>query len=394
MQGAYVLENKKGQVVRTLRWESPRLVLVYRKDTRRIEPVENIQDLIDLDIPHEILAEVSDSDVQKKPVKLADAGFLKWVPEITEMSPSIKTQEDSSEDYYKALKWAALVQCVLLAFVFVMAHFAQGPQKPEEEQQVVQVMPRPQVVSPMTHKASRARVRTAPVAKRRVVAPKVAQVRANRKSKAREISINNVGVLSVLGSSLNKANRDGGLKLSAVKTSRGPGLGGAAGSGGVQTSIYGKGLLSAALGPEARLQGSGGYGRHGSGGGQGGYGRLSMVGSSSAYFQPVESEAEIEGGLDREQIAEVIQRHLGQIRYCYEHGLQIDPSLKGRVAVKFLIGGTGIVSTAQVANTSLHSDRVESCIVSRLRSWKFPEPRGGVIVKVNYPFVLKRVSQG
>ena len=151
--------------------------------------------------------------------------------------------------------------------------------------------------------------------------------------------------------------------------------------------------MAAPLGPQGHAGGAGGYGTHGRGGGQAGYGKISLTGSSSAFFQPMEQEAIIEGGLDREQIAEVIQRHLGQIRFCYEQGLQEKPQLNGRVAIRFYINGGGFVNTAAVSNTSLHAGDVESCIVGHLKSWKFPEPRGGVVVKVTYPFVLKRVTQ-
>ena len=121
---------------------------------------------------------------------------------------------------------------------------------------------------------------------------------------------------------------------------------------------------------------------------------MSLIGSSNAYFEPVEREAMIEGGLDRDQINEVIQRHIGEVRFCYEQGLQGRPELSGRVTMRFLINGRGSVATANVARTSLRSDSVESCITQRLKAWKFPEPRGGVTVKVSYPFLLRRTSQG
>ncbi len=99
-------------------------------------------------------------------------------------------------------------------------------------------------------------------------------------------------------------------------------------------------------------------------------------------------------GLDRDQIAEVINRNLGQIRFCYEQGLQGDPRLNGRVAVDFTIGGNGLVKSASVENTTLNSKMVEDCITMRVKSWKFPIPQGKVDVKVTYPFVLRRTGQG
>ena len=171
-------------------------------------------------------------------------------------------------------------------------------------------------------------------------------------------------------------------------------MGGTEGSGGVQTSLYGKGLTSAPLGAGANLQGGGGYGTKGKGGGQAGYGKLSLTGSAGTNPIALTQEATVETGLDRDQIAAVVNRNMGQVRFCYEQGLQGDPSLNGRVAIDFTISGTGQVSAAQVANTTLNSKMIEECIVMRLKTWKFPLPQGGVNVKVVYPFNLKRAGQG
>ncbi len=121
---------------------------------------------------------------------------------------------------------------------------------------------------------------------------------------------------------------------------------------------------------------------------------MHIAGSSGAYFEPLAEDSIVEGGLDRDQINAVIQQNLGEVTYCYEEGLQSHPRLAGRVAVHFVIGSRGWVTAAHVANTSLRSPRVESCIVQKLRGWKFPRPTGNVSVRVTYPFVLKRLSQG
>jgi hypothetical protein len=171
-------------------------------------------------------------------------------------------------------------------------------------------------------------------------------------------------------------------------------LGGTGGSGGVQTSLYGKGITSAALGPGANISGGGGYGTKGKGGGQAGYGSLSLVGSAGGMPVPLGAEAEIAQGLDRSAIDEVIRRNLGQVRFCYEQALQGAPSLSGRVAMGFVIGGNGLVKTADVENSTMANKGVEDCISMRLKTWKFPLPQGGVDVKVTYPFVLRRQGQG
>ena len=121
---------------------------------------------------------------------------------------------------------------------------------------------------------------------------------------------------------------------------------------------------------------------------------MNMGGTAAAYFEPLDEEALVEGGLDKDQIAAVINRHIGEVIYCYEKGLQVKPGLSGRVGVKFTINGGGVVNSAGVGSTSLNSAQVEGCILNKLRTWKFPKPVGGVNVKVQYPFVLKRVNHG
>jgi hypothetical protein len=206
-------------------------------------------------------------------------------------------------------------------------------------------------------------------------------------------TLKRMGALAVLGS-LSKGKQKGGVDLGAVNTSAGPGLGGTQGSGGVQTSLYGKGVVAAPVGVGGNIQGAGGYGTKGKGGGQAGYGKLSLIGSAGTSSMALTQEASVASGLDRDQIAAVINKNLGQVRFCYEQGLQADPNLNGRVAVAFTIGGNGAVKVANVDNSTMNSKAIEDCIVMRLKTWQFPLPQGGVDVKVTYPFVLRRAGQG
>jgi hypothetical protein len=399
MNGSYVLENKLGQVVRTFQWKNRGLTLVFREDTKRIVPVDSTKDLDDQGIKYGVIAKVDKEDVRRKPVAIGSLGFLKWIPEIESVSPTVELPQDNPEDFKKSLKWVAGIQVAMLLLALLIGYFIPGA-PPKEEPQVVrfvpkQIAPRQRIVVQPSEKKIKRQV----IAKgKKKINPRVARKIPNFKrvkTSQRSVAINHLGALGALGSMTGKTSRHGGLNLNAIKTSRGPGLGGGTqGSGGMQTNLYAKGIIAAPVGPGANPMGAGGYGTRGKGGGQAGYGKHSLVGSSTAYFQPVESEASVEGGLDRDQIAAVIQRHLGQVRFCYEQGLQIQPALAGKVAVKFFINGRGVVDTAHVSRTSLNSNNVEGCILTRLRSWKFPEPKGGVTVKVNYPFILKRISQG
>jgi len=94
------------------------------------------------------------------------------------------------------------------------------------------------------------------------------------------------------------------------------------------------------------------------------------------------------GSLSREVIRRVIQRHIGEVRQCYEEGLNRDATLTGRVVVRFIIAANGRVEHSLVHETTLGDPRVERCIAQAVRSWTFPAPEGGGIVIVTYPFVL------
>ncbi len=135
-----------------------------------------------------------------------------------------------------------------------------------------------------------------------------------------------------------------------------------------------------------------GLGTSGKGGGSSAYkgsGALSLGNVGNAEVGIIEEETEIDGGLDRDVIARVIQSHLGQIRYCYERQLSANPELYGKVLVKFTIGGTGNVVAQMVGNTSLNNAMVEGCILRRIAGWQFPQPKGGTNVLVTYPFLFK-----
>jgi hypothetical protein len=94
------------------------------------------------------------------------------------------------------------------------------------------------------------------------------------------------------------------------------------------------------------------------------------------------------GGLNKSEIDEVIKHQEAALRYCYQRELQKDPSLSGKVVVKFTIAKDGTVSQASVPSSSLSSDAVSSCLVGRFLRMKFPEPRGAGVVIVSYPFMF------
>lgn len=377
-----VLESNDGKALRIFNVEGESAFVVSRRDSRRVELHRSLATLDAKKIRYENLGEIDFTKLAAQPFAIGDASLKIALDDLASLD-----RNEAAPGRERGALWLSILATVFAlqgAFLVFLGRVPEQSAKLEQElkQQVVQIVKRmPQkTIKPIE---TRANVQTA-------TDQKVQPTTATRKVAA----IKRMGALSVFGSLKNSSRAAGGVNLGAVNTTAGPGLGGTGGSGGVQASLYGKGLVAAPLGAGSNMQGGGGYGTKGKGGGQAGYGKLSLVGSAGSASIPLGREALIEGGLDKDLIADVINKNMGQIRFCYEQGLQGNPGLGGRVAIGFTIGSGGDVRIANVENTTLGSKIVEDCILMRLKTWKFPLPEGGREVKVSYPFMLRRAGQG
>jgi hypothetical protein len=377
-----VFHNTAGEVIRVLPWTQPQKVwTVYRKDNRRLEVVSNLSTLISKKIPFETLCEATAKELEEGRIDIEKFGYLELV-DLQQIHPKItKTKPQSDAKFRKAVLFSFFVY-ISCGYILtdVLAPLADNIEEMVEEkkQEIVKVVRQKLTIPNTTARQTVSLNQNTP----QIVNPK-AEAKGWKRS----------GALAALGQ-LNKSNQKGGLDLGAVKASAGPGLGGTQGSGGVQTSLYGKGLTAAPLGAGHNINGGGGYGTKGKGGGKAGYGTLSLVGATGASLIPIPEDATVEGGLDSSLISEVVNRNIGQVRFCYEQGLQLNNALSGRVTMNWIIDGNGTVKIANVKNTSLNDKTVEDCILRRLRTWKFPIPEGNQEVPVSYPFLLKRTGRG
>lgn len=166
------------------------------------------------------------------------------------------------------------------------------------------------------------------------------------------------------------------------------GLSGAAGMGNAH-GVGGLGSRGTGPGGGGTALGIGGLGTRGGGRGRGGRGNIDLGGRGKGTTRITSGTTIVKGGLDKEVIARIVRRHQNEIKYCYEKELQKDPNLYGKVAVLWIIDGTGAVARATIAQTTMGNSNVESCILTRVRRWRFPSPKGGGIVQVTYPWIFK-----
>ncbi|WP_224242082.1 AgmX/PglI C-terminal domain-containing protein [Hyalangium gracile] len=142
----------------------------------------------------------------------------------------------------------------------------------------------------------------------------------------------------------------------------------------------------ATLGAELlRGKGGGGIGALGAGGvGKGQVGGVVTRATSR-------SVAATQGSIDREAVAKVINSHLQEVYACYERALLKDTGLAGKVVLEWTIGGNGSVVAAKTKSSTLRNGTVEACILSSLKKWTFPAPKGGVVI-ISYPFIFNSVG--
>ncbi len=167
---------------------------------------------------------------------------------------------------------------------------------------------------------------------------------------------------------------------------------GTAGAGSAGASLAGLGirggvLTGGGIGTSRGIAGIGTSGRLGGGGMA--YGARFGIGNRKDRNLIGLSTPVVMGALPKEAIQKVINENKNQIRYCYETELQRKQDLEGKVSMKWIIAATGLVAQVAVTDTTLNNANVERCIAAKIKTWKFPQPAGGGIVEVNYPFVFR-----
>ena len=91
------------------------------------------------------------------------------------------------------------------------------------------------------------------------------------------------------------------------------------------------------------------------------------------------------GSLAESEIEKALAKRLSKLQYCYEKALLFKASLVGNLWAKWVIDGSGHVSSAQITKSELNEEKLHKCLISELKMIPFPKPKGGSVA-VEYPF--------
>jgi TonB family protein len=98
------------------------------------------------------------------------------------------------------------------------------------------------------------------------------------------------------------------------------------------------------------------------------------------------SKAANRGG---DELSRVINSHNDAVEYCYKREAKLNPNLKGDLTIEFTIAYNGRVKDVRVVSSSLRNKKVESCVTSRVRGWRFkPIDRAEGDVKVRQKYIF------
>lgn len=89
---------------------------------------------------------------------------------------------------------------------------------------------------------------------------------------------------------------------------------------------------------------------------------------------------------DRTKLKWFVNKHLGEIRYCYDQALKHDANLSGRIELAWSIEAGAAVDLTVVGD-SIGSRSLAACIEERVAGWRFPPDLSG---DVRWPFRFRR----
>lgn len=109
---------------------------------------------------------------------------------------------------------------------------------------------------------------------------------------------------------------------------------------------------------------------------------------------PPEISGESANLQDRSQsaIQSIVSRESQRLKRLYEEWLKRDPSLSGRLTIKFVILPSGSVASVSVVKSTTNNTDFDEMVLRYIKRWQFPSVEGAGPVEVVYPFVFEGQS--
>ena len=115
-----------------------------------------------------------------------------------------------------------------------------------------------------------------------------------------------------------------------------------------------------------------------------------LVQKKKVYIAGMPFREVILGSIDRNDIMRILLENVPQFRHCYQRVLDTsNRGVSGVMLMNFVIGRSGNVTFATSKSVDKKLPKsVSRCVISHLKTIRFPEPKGGGQVSVNTPLNL------
>src|SRR6476646_7031874 len=83
-------------------------------------------------------------------------------------------------------------------------------------------------------------------------------------------------------------------------------------------------------------------------------------------------------------IGDFVRSRNSQLQFCYEETRASNPGLAGSATIGVLLGADGAVTRIDILRRSWEgrgAEQVESCVLAKVRSWKFPPAEDGAATR-------------
>lgn len=320
---------------------------------------------------------------------------------VRNKSPQVAEPPKNNKDIYKNLVRSAGFHIVFLIFLGLFASFPDDPVSHRPESRFVQIdasqlakkmqpVKKPKKVQPAQKPVEKPRKTVKAKKKKKITVaqtPKV-QKRKIQKGNVATRNVKQAGVLGMLGDSIGLKPKEAlavVTNLDAV-SSRHIGkanfkVGGIVGKlNSSKIEVPSAGIVNT-KGSKQVLRTAGTLEK-------GGTGRKQVMAMVTADLGKT---VHIKGGMSREAVKRVIDRHLDEITFCYESALTANPSLMGKVVFEWKILISGRVGEVKIKSSSINSNEIHFCIKDAIKTWQFPKPKDSEVI-VSYPFIFDIVG--